>query len=181
MITGPASFPAPSHSPDPPGQLLNKFGYHERPKNMDDYHNLTTKQRIAACVHAHANQDLELHKRLVKNCPPGNDSEFSTGMGLLQMLALEVEQNLIGLALDFTIVNQAGDHETALTALRMIDAVNLAWRLFLEDEGINYHDMVLTYYKPRHFAVESLIRISSGASEAEVKVEYEKMHKRYRP
>jgi len=108
------------------------------------YENLTTKQRIAACIEALARGDEDENRRLIRSCPKLTyvkiDARFSETMDRLLGLAMAVEADLKECVLRFLIVFRT-DPESSSSHLQDFANIREAWKMTTADMGINEEAM----------------------------------------
>lgn len=135
------------------------------------YENLTIQERVIASVEALARDDEEEKQRLVKSCPKKtytmSDYAYSGKMEALQDMAMVVECDMRGCALNFFMLLYLDDHldddkhkglhklmQKMPCQIQEMISIKQAWHDFLEEEGINPAMMDKAYKPVRHFAIE---------------------------
>lgn len=138
------------------------------------YENLTSHQRVIATLEAMSRDDTEETARLVKTCPKRsyrmNDAAYSDKMEALQDMAMAVECDMRGCALNFFMLlylDDHFDHKKLHDASQRIhdqiaEAISIkqAWREILEEEGINPSVIDKTFGSLRHYGIEWITGIA---------------------
>ncbi len=144
------------------------------------YENLMPRQRIIASIEALARGDEEERQRLIKTCPKKiyrqNDAAFVERIEALETMALAVECDLRGCALDYFLalkgmaVMEGTETEGKLSerfrkALQEMANIKAAWADILAQEGID-PDTMSKANLANHNAVAWLENITSDPEDA---------------
>jgi len=131
---------------------------------------LSASERIRAAVAAMARGDDEELQTLKTTCPKKTfvmtDPAYAEGMQRLLALAMAVESDLQGMALDFFLASRGEDHETVDEVMTAVASLETAWGDFLAELGIPRREMAEAG-PPRHRGVKSIIQVSEGEEDAE--------------
>ena len=132
------------------------------------YPALTGRQRLGAFFAALGRKDEAEAHRLRDSCPQvtftGADPSFVTPLRGLQMMAVAVEADLRGKAMEFCAASQVAPDQLP-RILEDTVAIQAAWNLLLRENGIDPEDMRLAW-GARHRGVAALLKL---ASEQQVK------------
>ena len=87
------------------------------------------------------------------------------GISRVMALAMAVESDLQGFALDFFMATRTEDHDGIHASIDGAVALDAAWRLLLAEIGIPRMEMA-TAGPPRHHAVKTLLQLAKGEEDA---------------
>jgi hypothetical protein len=125
------------------------------------YENLKPSQRVIAIIEAIAREDSEESQRLLKTCPRKNyaqaDAEFSDKLEQVFIMALAVECDLRGHALNFFMALRI-EHEAIHKLLQNYADTLSAWHQALKSIGIEPETMRKAG-PPRNFILEMIEEI----------------------
>ena len=140
------------------------------------YQGLTPRQRVGAAVAALARDDNAELKRLKETCPKkqylATDDDYAGTMTRLMTVALAVESDLRGLALDYLSAHaSAAKGERLESILCEFASIEVAWRRHTEEMGIDHAELVLAS-GPHHHAVGVLGKHSEGEEDETIVEHY---------
>ena len=126
---------------------------------------LSASERIRAAVSAMARNDEGELQTLRETCPKKsylmNDAAYSDGMERLLSLAMAVESDLQGMALNFLLASRMEVPDAMQAALAEAAAYDTAWKAFLAELGIDHEEMSKAG-PSRHIAVATILSLGAG-------------------